>query len=216
MAAPIITCPACTKKFKGKEGIEGKRIKCPLCSTPFVVPADGGAQVKAGPGKEGSFQLKQQAEAAPAQGHQRVVWTKEDEDGTPYQMGEFDESPRCPNCAKLLEHAKAVICLHCGYNTQTREWGQTVRAMSVTGGQHFVHLLPGFFFLFMLLLLIVGILFFSINLPPIIAGTWASFLDHESMRMWIILVAMAAMWAFGTLAFRRLVLYPKPKEKQKE
>jgi hypothetical protein len=216
MAAPIITCPACTKKFKGKEGIQGKRIKCPLCSTPFVVPADGGAQVKAGPATEGGIQLKKEAPTAQAQGHQRVVWTKEDDDGTPYKMGEFDERPRCPNCANLLEHSKAVICLYCGYNTQTREWGQTVKAMSVTGGQHFAHLLPGIFFLFMLILFIVGILFFSLELPAMVAGTWADKLDHESVRMWTILLALMFMWAFGLLAFRRLVLNPKPKEKEKD
>jgi hypothetical protein len=218
MAAPIITCPACTKKFKGKEGIEGKRIKCPLCSTPFVVPADVAAQAKAGPSKEAAYQRKQEAEASSrlANPQQRVSWNKEDDDSSAYKMGEFDERPRCPNCANLLEHSKAVICLYCGYNNQTRQWGQTVQAMSVTGGQHFAHLLPGIFFLFMLLLLVVGMLMFSLDLPPLVAGTWASFFDHESMRMWILLVALAFMWAFGMLAFRRLVLNPKPKEKEKD
>jgi hypothetical protein len=211
MAGQIITCPACTKKFKGKEGIGGKKIKCPLCSTPFVVPADG--QVKAG-GKDAAIQAKKDAPMTKAQ--QRVSWNKEDDDHRPYKLGEFDESPRCPNCANPLEHAKQIICLTCGYNTQTRAWGETVRTTSVTFGQHVAHLLPGLFFLLMLILFTIGILLFSLALPALVQGTWADFLDHESTRMWIILFLMMFMWAFGTLAFRRLVLNPKPKERVKE
>jgi hypothetical protein len=68
----------------------------------------------------------------------------------------------------------------------------------------------------MVLILVVGMLMFSLDLPRLVAGTWASFLDHESMRMWILLVALLFMWAFGMLAFRRLVLNPKPKERVKD
>src|SRR5262245_22810317 len=108
MAAPIITCPACTKKFKGKEGLQGKRIKCPLCATPFVVTAE---QLKGKGGAKAAGQAKT---------HQRVTWNKEDDDSTGYQLGEFDLRARCPNCANLLESEDAIICLFCGYNTQTR------------------------------------------------------------------------------------------------
>ena len=211
MAAPIITCPACTKKFKGKEGLEGKRIKCPLCATPFVVTA---AQIKTG----GAAQAKDKPAAAAGQTKslQRVGWNKEDEDSTGYQLGEFDIRPRCPNCANLLESEEAVICLFCGYNTQTRTWGETVRAMSVTGGQHFAHLLPGIIFLIMLILFMVGLLFFCLELPPMVSGTWAWFFDHESMRMWVIGISLAFMYAFGWLAVRRLILNPRPKETEKE
>ena len=38
--SPIITCPECRKKFKGKPGLEGKKIKCPLCTKPFVVAGE--------------------------------------------------------------------------------------------------------------------------------------------------------------------------------
>ena len=36
--SPIITCPECRKKFKGKGNLEGKKIKCPQCAKAFVVP----------------------------------------------------------------------------------------------------------------------------------------------------------------------------------
>jgi hypothetical protein len=219
MAAPIITCPACTKKFKGKEGITGKRIKCPLCATPFVVSEAIADQAKDEAEDNGSdgpgFQLKADDPKAPLK-KERVTWDKEDENSNPYALGQFEDWPRCPNCANRLEHAKAVICLYCGYNTQTREWGKTVKAMGVTGAQHFAHLLPGIFFLIMLLLFVYGILFFALNLPGLVVNTWASFFDHESMRMWINLLLLGFMWAFGMLAFRRLVLNPKPKEIEKQ
>jgi len=210
MAGPIITCPACTKKFKGKEGIVGKKIKCPLCSTPFVVSAELAQAKVSGAAKaspDGAGQSKPM---------QRVSWTKEDDNSNPYGLGEFDERPRCPNCANLLEHEKAVICLFCGYNNQTRSWGETVRTFAVTPGQHFVHLLPGLFFTLMLILFAIGILALSLAVPRVVAGTWASWIDHESTRFWTIFVALGFMWAFANLAFRRLVLNPKPKEIVKE
>jgi len=37
-AAPVITCPDCKKRFKGKPELVGKKIKCPGCSKAFVVP----------------------------------------------------------------------------------------------------------------------------------------------------------------------------------
>jgi len=203
MAAPIITCPACTKKFKTKAGLEGKRIKCPLCATPFVVPAVAD-QAKAKPAGAGSASA------------QRVSWNAEDDNSDPYKLGEFDIRPRCPNCANLMESKEAVVCLFCGYNTQTREWGKTVKAMSITGSQHFMHMLPGIIFLTLLLVVMYGVLYFSLELPRYVVDTWASFLDHESMRMWIILILLAFMWVFGVIGYKRLILNPKPAEKVKD
>ena len=211
MAAPIIACPACTKKFKGKEGLTGKRIKCPLCTTPFVVTAEHLQSGKAKADAPVKVQADKQASAKA-----RVTWNKEDENSEGYKLGQFDLRARCPNCANLMESEEAIVCVFCGYNTQTRTWGATINAMSITGGQHFVHLIPGLSFLLLLIVFAVGLLFFCLELPPLVVGTWAEFFDHESMRMWIIGIALAFMWAFGMLTVRRLVLNPKPKEIEKE
>jgi len=40
---PVVTCPACEKKFKAKADVRGKKILCPFCDQSFVVPADDGA-----------------------------------------------------------------------------------------------------------------------------------------------------------------------------
>ncbi|GEM_PF-2815986 len=216
MAAPVITCPACTKKFKGKDGLEGKRIKCPLCATPFVVTSE---QIKAGApagAKDGPPIKMKEDKPAAAMKHQRVSWNKEDEDSTGYKLGQFDLRARCPNCANLMESEEAIICVYCGYNLQTRTWGSTKRTTSVTGGQHFLHLLPGLLYFVLLITFVVGILFFCLELPPLIVGTWASIFDHESLRMWIIGLALGFMWLFGLLTVKRLVLNPKPQEIEKE
>jgi hypothetical protein len=227
MAAPIITCPACTKKFKGKEGLEGKRIKCPLCATPFVVPGGAAEQVKAGApepkvkksGGDLPIKLQEEEGTAPAaqKPQQRVTWDAADDNKDPYKLGDFDLRSRCPNCANLMASEDAVICVFCGYNTQTREWGQTVKAVAVTPGQHFLHLLPGLIFALMLVIFTYGLLFFCLELPRFVLGvSWAEWLDHESVRMWIIGISLAFMWAFATIAYRRLLINPKPKEREKQ
>ena len=47
--AVVVACPECEKKFKPKGDVQGKKIKCPFCKEPFVVPAV--PQVKAKPAK---------------------------------------------------------------------------------------------------------------------------------------------------------------------
>ncbi len=227
MAAPIITCPACTKKFKGKEGLEGKRIKCPLCATPFVVPGAASGQVKVGAadpqakkgeGDEGPIKLQEETEGpASHKPQQRVSWDDADDNKDPYKLGDFDLRARCPNCANLMASEDAVICVFCGYNTQTRQWGQTIKAVAVTPGQHFLHLLPGLIFFVMFLLFTYGLLFFCLQLPRYVQDvSWADWMDHESVRFWVIAIALLFMWVFAVISYRRLLVNPKPKEREKQ
>src|SRR5438552_3665041 len=80
MAADVIVCPECEKRFKGKPGMEGKRVKCPACGQGFTVPggaAAPAAAVKAkAPAKEkekekekdddkGRFELADEVKAPP-------------------------------------------------------------------------------------------------------------------------------------------------------
>ena len=37
MASPKIVCPECKKSFKGRDDLQGKRIRCPGCGASFVV-----------------------------------------------------------------------------------------------------------------------------------------------------------------------------------
>ena len=42
-----------------------------------------------------------------------------------------------------MEDAEAIICLTCGYNTQTRTQGRTEKTIANTGGDYVLWLLPG-------------------------------------------------------------------------
>ena len=64
--------------------------------------------------------------------------------------------------------------------------------------------------------LVIALLWYCISFPNQFGDSFLGFLDHESMRMWIIAIILGLMWAFGTLAYRRLVVNPKPKELEKE
>src|SRR5947207_737731 len=100
MAAPAsISCPSCAKKFKGRPELAGKKIKCPGCGSPFIVPQQAEAP--------------QPKPAAVAAANARAP----DDEANPYGITTIDLSARCPNCANKMESEDAIICLHCGYNT---------------------------------------------------------------------------------------------------
>ena len=201
--SPIITCPECNKKFKGKGNLEGKKIKCPFCAQPFLVES-----------------AKEKAVAAPADevqaGPPKATEWNEDEGSNPYGVTNLDLKARCPNCAEPMESEKAIICLSCGYNTLTRQWGKTEKVMGITAGEHFKHLLPGIACALLILLLIVLMLFYALVVPGLVEKTWASFLDHESMRLWIASMILLNCWALGMFAFKRLIINPKPEEEAKD
>src|SRR5215831_3107456 len=94
----VITCPECRKKFKGRADLQGKKIRCPFCTKPFVVPHEGGddpetaitvapktpvAGGKTAPAAKGAAPAAKAAKpgpaakAAPPPG-QRVTWDEED------------------------------------------------------------------------------------------------------------------------------------------
>lgn len=197
MAEPmVITCPECTKKFKGKSDLQGKKIKCPFCAKPFVVSA-AKAPAKAPAGPAGGF-------------------PDEDDGPDEYKAHEVDLTPRCPFCAKELTSATDVVCLHCGYNTQTRSTNKTVRVYSHSFGEYMKHLLPGLMSAFGVLVLIILVMYYCIVFPHAVRGGFLEFLDHESMRLWITIIVLGMSWPIGYFAFHRLVLNPNPPDKVKD
>src|SRR6266849_4088097 len=134
----VVTCPECEKKFKPKSDVSGKKIKCPFCAEPFVVPeaksakpAKSKADEKAKPDE-----AKETAIAAAQQANSDL-----DRDDNPYGVKTVELVPRCPNCTQEMgEHD--TICLACGYNTMTRAWGKTEKTLGLTFGRHLVYLLP--------------------------------------------------------------------------
>src|SRR5579871_4955658 len=173
--API-TCPKCAKKFKTKTDVRGKKIRCPFCTESFVVPV----------GDRGATAIQDKGGAPPQPGAAEAPtvppFDEWNQDENPYGVVEADLRPRCPNCANEMESEDAVVCLSCGYNTLTREWGKTEKMIGVSAGRHFVHLLPGFLALFCMLDCILERIFYSVVWPFWVQGTnWMTWSDHESL-----------------------------------
>jgi DNA-directed RNA polymerase subunit RPC12/RpoP len=195
----VIACPECKKKFKSREDLEGKKIRCPACNHPFVVRSEAADK---GPAPEAKGKPK---------------WEEEDDDPNPYGVTTLDLTPRCPHCANPLESADAVICLFCGYNTQTREMGYTKKVVAKTGGDQFAWLLPGFANVLGIVIFINLDIFFCLLLPDMVRGEegW-QLLDAESMRLWTVVISLFAIWTMGYYAYKRLILEPIPPEREKD
>ena len=214
--SPVITCPECEKQFKAKGDVAGKKIRCPFCTHSFVASeADS---------LESAIKDKEKKPAkknpTPKAGATTIALAGDDsqaeENDNPYGVKTLDLTPRCPNCANELESGDAVVCLFCGYNTMTREWGKTEKTIGVTGGRHFLHLLPGILAVLFIFWQTIGMLYYCVVMPYHVAGTWMEWTDHESMRMWTVILTMFDIWPVGYYAYKRLLVMPKPAEVKKE
>ncbi len=204
MPAPaIITCPTCNKRFKGKPELGGKKIKCPLCAEPFVVPDEA-------PG------TKAKPKAAKTSAEPALAGVDAAKDSAAYGVGHIDLSPRCPNCAKEMLSADAVICVHCGYNTLTRVHGETKKLVAVSAGEHFMYLLPALSAAAIFIVIVITLIFYDTVLTEWLEASKASWITHESLRMWATILLLALLWGIGTIAFNTLVLHPKPPDVEKE
>lgn len=200
MPAPaVIICPLCQSRFKGKPELGGKKIKCPSCEKPFVVPNE---DAPAPPPKPKPKPAKV-AVAAP-------------DDDAAYGVTSVDTTYRCPHCAEEMLSADAVICVHCGYNTLTRQQGETKKLYTVTRQEHFMYLVPALSAAGVFVGLIIAMIFYDTVVPSMLAGSGMSWITHESLRMWTTLVLLALLWAIGTFAFRVLVMAPRPPDVEKE
>ena len=209
--SPIIVCPECDKKFRSKADVRGKKIKCPFCEELFLVPLGDKAASAA-------IQDKSKGKAAASASESAPIplagdSPEEEENDNPYGVTTLDLAPRCPNCANEMESADAVVCLTCGYNTLTREWGKTEKRLGVTAGRHFVYLLPGLISMMCLFGCVTRMLLRDIYLPYWVADipvlNWQ---DHESVRMWESLFDVAAIFALGRYSYRRFIVKPLPEE----
>jgi DNA-directed RNA polymerase subunit RPC12/RpoP len=222
MASPVITCPKCVKKFKGRDDLAGKKIKCPFCAHPFVVPAETAIKQAAPVSGPAAKESAKPAAAMNApipfadEKNKRVGWDEEDEDQNPYGITHLDLTPRCPHCAKELLSADAVVCVYCGYNTLTRKHGETKKILETSGHDHLMHLMPGLLAAGGILFLIILVGVFSLAWPDWVAGGTLDFSDHESLRMWFAVIAGFVCFGLGRFAYKRIILEPKPPERVKD
>jgi hypothetical protein len=207
----VVACPECEKKFKPKTDVSGKKIKCPFCAHPFVVPAAKDSKEdkpkadanKTGKAKAEAIQAAPAAQAAPS--------SDADGDVDPYGIKNVDLVPRCPNCTQEMgEHE--IICLACGYNTMTRQWGKTAKTIGVTPQRHILHLLPAVGSAVFTFCAVIGLLILYVVVPYWVAGSWMEFLDGEAARMWTTLIFFGLFWMAGMYCFNKFIEKPKPDE----
>lgn len=121
---------------------------------------------------------------------------------------------RCPNCAKVMEKEDAIICLHCGYNTRTRQAAVMRRVEDITPADRFQWRLPGLACIGGIIFITAFDLFFCFGMNK----TW-KYLDTEVVstfsagaRTWVVVPSLWVMWKMAKFAYNRLVLNPNPPE----
>jgi hypothetical protein len=193
--ALVVACPECKKKFKPKTDVRGKKIKCPFCKVPFTVPA---AQEDNPP----------EVVAAPAE-KQAEPYDEFAETPDPYGVKHVDLVPRCPNCTQEMgEHD--TICLLCGYNTLTRQWGKTEKVKGLTFGRHLLYLLPALGAAFVTIFLIITLIFFDVIGPYFLPATMFFWLDSEAMRLFSTVDTLTLAFSAGVYCFKKFIEKPKP------
>ncbi len=234
MAATIVvTCPECKKQLKGPAELEGKRIRCKACGHTFTALADPArkaepnspptkakaapkaephpppAKAKTVPKAEPESPPKTKAAAkgvpkGKADAHAFAL-KEEKEAKNPYQLGEVSLKPRCPQCAAELESEDAVICIACGYNTQTRTRMTTKMTIEATTMEWVAWLTPGIICAGVCLVMLGIIAFLWLILPGLLEG-------YLWIRIYGSVFAGFGGWFAGRFAFKRLVLNPRPPE----
>jgi predicted Zn finger-like uncharacterized protein len=215
-----LSCPKCKTQIKAPAEARGKKVKCKGCGEIFT--AVDAAPAKAAPAKKAKPQ-------APA----KRVYEEDEEGKNPYDVTDLDLAARCPHCAGEMESADAIICLHCGYNTQTRQKAETIKVYKNTFGDWFVHLAPPI----LAALVAIGLLgvpfYFWLpyanvtslpHLPLEYGQTVTISTESESkekekwfpLRVWGSVIAAGVSFILGRLAFKRLVFNPAPPPKLKK
>jgi DNA-directed RNA polymerase subunit RPC12/RpoP len=204
-----ITCKECGKQMKAAATLKGKKIRCKGCGGVVLVK---GKLIKAAAVVE--------KPVAPVDDRPKSAKEKLDEefaDNNPYEVTALEEGHRCPHCANELESADAVICLHCGYNTMTREWAKTVKTVESTGLDWTLWLLPGIFCALLVFAFAGGIFFLWVFAKDIIEDNkeeWWAFAPR-AMQLWGTIFALACIFFSGRFAVKRLIFNYRPPEKIK-
>src|SRR5262249_32290099 len=151
----LITCPDCKKQLRGPAEILGKRVRCKSCGHTFVVksmpsptsaaPQAPPVKAQATPTAEEEKQTYDFAKTYVAGPPPKAPAAPQPVKSTPSPSPQADEKPytmtdvlqtarRCPQCAAEMEEGD-VVCLECGYNTETRVRHSTLKTYETTAGE---------------------------------------------------------------------------------
>jgi hypothetical protein len=108
----------------------------------------------------------------------------------------------------------AIICVFCGYNTQTRTLGKTKKVIQQTGMDRMTWLWPGIGCAIGIVALVILQIIYVLGLGRSMrtADSVIKYILNEPIYLWVTLMMAGAIWKMGTFAFRRLIIEPTPPE----
>jgi DNA-directed RNA polymerase subunit M/transcription elongation factor TFIIS len=196
MASTVtIICPECEKQLMAPTDILGKKIRCKGCGATFSARAAAGKDA-----------------AKPAKGAKGAKVEVEEEGA--YGVTHEYMGARCPYCANAMDSDDAIICLHCGYNTQTRQFVKTRKVVDQTGMDIFLWLLPGILCALVAIGMIVFDILYCVFIDDWIDGeTWyGSMLVWKGTKIWLCVISDYFIYLAAKFAVKRLAIDNKPPE----
>jgi DNA-directed RNA polymerase subunit RPC12/RpoP len=228
-----VLCPHCEQNLKVPPAVFGKKVRCKHCELPFVAedPATKPAPKPKGPkpaAKAAPAKPKKVIKAEAVEPAAKSPFLDEDEGVQKVEVIKEDDIPRCPHCAKELDPPDAKVCLHCGFNNLTRERAETKKVIEATPTEKFLHVLPGIIGIVLSVVLVVVNIWFISNVREWMVGTIVDmdekdaagrpkFYIHPAALMFAIgIISARLILQFMRLAYRRLILNPRPEERVKK
>lgn len=201
MSHPVtISCTKCSKEYKVEAKILGASVKCKACGDSFIAAIS-------------SPMPQPQLSPTPSQ-------NDEDEEsgrvGKAYGIVLESESAKCPNCAKELTNAKAIICVFCGFNSRTRTWNRTKKLVDRTPTDYILWHLPAIASSIIVVVSIIMLAIYFWKVPG-----WADANPNDTLpwllnllfvRIYMTIMVLYVVWKLGLYAVKRFVYFPHPPE----
>jgi hypothetical protein len=137
-------------------------------------------------------------------------------------------TPRCPHCAQELIPPDAKVCVHCGFNSLTREKAASKTVYEPTTEDWIYHLAPGVAAVGTIISLVALDITCWVQMREWLTGTFLDmeekdaagrqrFYVHPAAFSFAVLgMTIPAIVAAGKFAYERLVTNYRPEEKEKK
>jgi len=191
-----VTCPECKKAVKIPEEMLGRKLRCKGCDETFVARA----------AKKAAPVLKKPKKAS-GDGEDA------DDDGKEYGVTEEYLGARCPECANPMEDEEAIICLHCGYNTRTRQRAESKIVEEQSALDYFLWWLPGIACVLAFLALVGFDIWYCLDINRIVGEEWYSFIASGGIKLWLVVFSLWPMFYAVKFAVKRLIFNYEPPER---
>ncbi len=219
-----VSCPNCGKTLRVPPAVFGKKVKCKHCEHAFVVRDPSAKATK--PAKPAGKPAA--ASSPPPPPPQKKSYDDEDEGPDKIEVIQEDDTPRCPHCANELDPPDAVVCIHCGFNSRTREKAETKRLWAPTPQDWMMHLLPGIVALVVVITLIVVNVMSFMNMREWLTDSFLQsdekdaadrkkfYIHPAAFQFGILGISLPILVPATRFAYRRLIKDFRPAEKVKK